>query len=236
MVLFLTALLSILPSSVQGAALTTSVDPHSRSCFYAWVDKEGEKVGFYFAVQSGGSFDIEYAVLDPHEKVIVSGVKERQADLVFTGNSVGEYSFCFENSMSSFAVKIVGILVHSLLPSFTLTLLTLSYPFQQIDFDITVESEPRLTLPVSAAALLSEHSAPLEESISKVDSQLTQITRMQRYFRTWENRGFATVRQTLSKIAWYSIIDMLVMIGVAVAQVYIVRYLFDKGSTKRYRV
>lgn len=59
---------------------------------------------------------------------------------------------------------------------------------------------------------------------------------MQRYFRTWENRGFATVRQTLSKIAWYSIIDMLVMIGVAVAQVYVVRYLFDKGSTKRYRV
>ncbi|MCO5588330.1 hypothetical protein L7F22_042285 [Adiantum nelumboides] len=210
-VLFLTALLSILPSSVQGAALTTSVDPHSRACFYAWVDKAGEKVGFYFAVQSGGSFDIEYAVLDPHEKVVVTGVKERQADLVFTGNAVGEYSFCFENSMSSFAVKIV-------------------------DFDITVESEPRLTLPVSAAALLSEHSAPLEESISKVDSQLTQITRMQRYFRTWENRGFATVRQTLSKIAWYSIIDMLVMIGVAVAQVYIVRYLFDKGSTKRYRV
>ncbi|PWN35062.1 uncharacterized protein FA14DRAFT_133029 [Meira miltonrushii] len=211
LVLFLTALLSILPSSVQGAALTTSVDPHTRACFYAWVDKAGEKVGFYFAVQSGGSFDIEYSVLDPHEKIVVTGVKERQADLVFTGNSVGEYSFCFENSMSSFAVKI-------------------------IDFDITVESEPRLTLPVSAAALLSEHSAPLEESISKVDSQLTQITRMQRYFRTWENRGFATVRQTLSKITWYSIIDMLVMIGVAVAQVYIVRYLFDKGSTKRYRV
>jgi len=108
-VLFLTALLSILPSSVQGAALTTSVDPHSRACFYAWVDKAGEKVGFYFAVQSGSSFDIEYAVLDPHEKVVVTGVKERQADLVFTGNAVGEYSFCFENSMSSFAVKIVSI-------------------------------------------------------------------------------------------------------------------------------
>lgn len=136
-VLFLTALLSLLPSTIEGAALTTSVDPHSRSCFYAWVDKSGEKVGFYFAVQSGGSFDIEYAILDPNEKVVVSGVKERQADLVFTGNTVGEYSFCFENSMSSFAVKIVCIMVRSdtfkFLISTSLTFLFIFSSFTSLD-------------------------------------------------------------------------------------------------------
>lgn len=94
-------------STVQGAALTTNVEPHQRACFYAWVDKEGEKVGFYFAVQSGGSFDIDYEVTNPTEKVIVAGHKERQLDVIFTGNEVGEYSFCFENAMSSFAPKIV---------------------------------------------------------------------------------------------------------------------------------
>lgn len=102
-----TVLLSHTPSA-DAAALTTSVEPHERACFYAWVDKAGEKVGFYFAVQSGGSFDIDYEVIDPNEKNLIGGHKERQLDVVFTGNEVGEYSFCFANAMSSFATKIVS--------------------------------------------------------------------------------------------------------------------------------
>lgn len=38
------------PANVRGSALTTTISAHERSCFYAWVDKAGEKVGFYFAV------------------------------------------------------------------------------------------------------------------------------------------------------------------------------------------
>ncbi|EPQ26664.1 uncharacterized protein PFL1_05644 [Pseudozyma flocculosa PF-1] len=211
LVLSLVSLLVLAPTGASAAALTTLLEPHERSCFYAWVDKAGEKVGFYFAVQSGGSFDVDYVVHDPTDKIIVSGQKERQVDIIFTGNEVGEYSFCFANEMSTFAEKL-------------------------IDFDITVESEPRLELPISAAALLSEHSAPLEDSISQVQERLTSITRTQRYFRVRENRNFGTVRNTQSKIFWYSIIESLVMIGISVGQVYIVRALFEKGSTKRYRV
>lgn len=59
---------------------------------------------------------------------------------------------------------------------------------------------------------------------------------MQRYFRTWENRGFATVRGTQSKLFWYGVFQTLITISIAVGQVYFVRWLFDKGSTKRYRV
>lgn len=67
----------------------------------------------------------------------------------------------------------------------------------QIDFDITVESEPRLELPLNQAVTsLADTSAPLEESISKVASQLTSISRTQRYFRTRENRNYNTVVST----------------------------------------
>lgn len=58
-------------------------------------------------VQSGGSFDIDYEVVGPNEKVIMDGTKERQADFVFTANDVGEYRFCFNNEMSTFAEKII---------------------------------------------------------------------------------------------------------------------------------
>ncbi|KIS67281.1 uncharacterized protein UMAG_04383 [Mycosarcoma maydis] len=203
--------LVLLPVHVSGAALTTIVEPHERLCFYAWVDAAGEKVGFYFAVQSGGHFDIDYSVHDPDQKLIIGGHKERQLDIIFTGNTVGEYTFCFENAMSTVAEKL-------------------------LDFDITVESEPRLDLPIQPAKLLKEHSAPLEEGIANMDEKLTQITRTQRYFRVRENRNFDTVRSTQSKIFWYSVVESITMVGISIAQVYIVRSLFETGSTKRYRV
>jgi hypothetical protein len=58
-------------------------------------------------VQSGGSFDVDYSVVGPTDKVILDGTKERQGDFVFTANDVGEYRFCFNNEMSTFAEKMV---------------------------------------------------------------------------------------------------------------------------------
>lgn len=170
----------------------------------------GEKVGWYFAVQSGGNFEINWAVSSPSHRLIMDGKHERQIDIIFTGQEVGEYSFCFEDP--TFAAE------------------------KMVDFDITVESEPRLTMPLSQAALLSEHSAPLEESIGKVKQKLTSIARTQRYFRTWENRGFDTVRSTQSKLFYFSFLEALLIIAISFGQVSLIRYLFDARGTKRYRV
>lgn len=92
---------------VSASALTTKVKPHSKSCFYAWVDQRFEKIGFYFAVQDGGNFDIEYIVTSPHDRIIVEGTRSSQEDLIFTANEYGEYSFCFENFVSSYGEKLV---------------------------------------------------------------------------------------------------------------------------------
>ena len=46
-------LLFALPHSstvVEATALTYKIDANEKGCFYAWVDKVGEKVAFYFAV------------------------------------------------------------------------------------------------------------------------------------------------------------------------------------------
>lgn len=58
-------------------------------------------------VQSGGAFDINYEVVGPNEHKIIEGDKERQGDFVFTANDIGEYRFCFNNEMSTFAEKVV---------------------------------------------------------------------------------------------------------------------------------
>lgn len=58
-------------------------------------------------VQSGGSFDVDYEVVGPNEKIIMDGTKERQGDFVFTASETGEYRFCFNNEMSTFSDKFV---------------------------------------------------------------------------------------------------------------------------------
>lgn len=37
----------------------------------------------------------------------MEGEKERQGDFVFTATEVGEYRFCFDNSVSTFSDKVV---------------------------------------------------------------------------------------------------------------------------------
>ena len=50
---------------------------------------------------------MDYSVVGPNEKVILDGTKERQGDFVFTATEPGDYRFCFNNEMSTFAEKTV---------------------------------------------------------------------------------------------------------------------------------
>jgi len=112
------AFLASFVATTQATALTYRLEAHEKACFFAHVENAGSKVAFYFAVQSGGSFDIDYRVVGPitqgespgqmiMDKVIMDGHKERQGDFVFTASAAGEYRFCFDNEMSTFAEKIV---------------------------------------------------------------------------------------------------------------------------------
>ena len=105
-------------------------------------------------VQSGGSFDIDFEVRDPNDKVLLDGQRERQGDYVLTANTPGEYAFCFENDMSTLTEKLV-------------------------DFDIMVESEPRRE-PPARTTQISEQTTALEESIFRLNGMLLNIKRTQK--------------------------------------------------------
>ena len=48
--ILLSILLFSTPTPVAATALTYKIDANENACFYAWVDKVGEKIAFYFAV------------------------------------------------------------------------------------------------------------------------------------------------------------------------------------------
>ncbi|KAG0200898.1 hypothetical protein BGX28_006173 [Mortierella sp. GBA30] len=203
------AILSLLLSGrVDATALTYNVAAHEKACFYTWADVPKKKIAFYFAVQSGGAFDIDVEVKDPKQKQLLALEKERQGDYVFTANEAGEYSFCFSNDMSTFAEKVV-------------------------DFEITVENEKR-------AAQVDQNekgkgpqaqAEAMEESLFRLTGELGRIDRMQKYFRTRENRSFSTVISTDSRIFWFSLTESAMIVTMSMIQVYVVRTFF-KGSRR----
>ncbi|KAH7323924.1 emp24/gp25L/p24 family/GOLD-domain-containing protein [Rhexocercosporidium sp. MPI-PUGE-AT-0058] len=200
-------LLACLSPLVSATALTYKLGANEKACFFSNIENKGAKIAFYFAVQAGGSFDVDYEVLGPFHNVILDGQKERQGDFVFTATETGEYSFCFNNQMSTFAEKFV-------------------------DFEIAVENEQRASLPAKQGTSPEQTSA-LEESIFKLSGQLSTITRNQKYFRTRENRNFSTVRSTERRIFNFSVIESLMMVCMAGLQVFIVRFFFQ-GARKGY--
>lgn len=135
--LALLGFLACLFTASSATALTYKLTPNEKACFFTDVQQQGAKIAFYFAVsllfgadayaatvsssgrqlgltrfyslqvQSGGSFDVEYDVTGPNERVIMGNAKERQVDSVFTAKETGEYRFCFNNEMSTFAEKTV---------------------------------------------------------------------------------------------------------------------------------
>ncbi|KAI9758438.1 MAG: hypothetical protein M4579_003068 [Chaenotheca gracillima] len=203
----LLALLACVSSFVSATALTYKLTPNEKACFFTWVENKGAKVAFYFAVQAGGSFDVDYSVVGPNEKIIMEGTKERQGDFVFTAMDPGEIRVCFNNEMSTFAEKFV-------------------------DFEIAVENEERAKLP-SRQGTSPEQTTALEESIYKLSGQLSTINRNQKYFRTRENRNFSTVRSTERRIFNFSVIEGVMMVTMAGLQVFIVRFFFQ-GARKGY--
>ncbi|MCJ1475838.1 hypothetical protein MMC13_004502 [Lambiella insularis] len=200
-------LLAYIFSLASATALTYKLAPNEKACFFTYVGQKNAKVAFYFAVQSGGSFDVDYSVVGPGDKVIMSNPKERQGDFVFTAQDAGEYRVCFNNEMSTFAEKMV-------------------------DFEIAVENESRTSLPQKQGSTPEQTSA-LEESIFKLSGQLSTINRNQKYFRTRENRNFSTVRSTEKRIFNFSIIESGMMVAMAGLQVFIVRFFFQ-GARKGY--
>ncbi|KAF2153499.1 hypothetical protein K461DRAFT_278308 [Myriangium duriaei CBS 260.36] len=206
----LLALASSFFSLAAATALTYNLAANTKECFYAHVNNKGAKVAFYFAVQSGGSFDVDYTIYgpvenNPHsERIIVQEEKERQGDYVFTATAAGEYRFCFDNTISTFADKV-------------------------IDFEITVENEVRKAVIPSKQGTTAEQTSQLEDSIIRISTSLSSIARSQKYFRTRENRNFSTVRSTEKRIWNFSLIESGLMVGMAGLQVFVVRMFFTGG-------
>ncbi|KAG0014603.1 hypothetical protein BGZ82_001713, partial [Podila clonocystis] len=157
-------------------------------------------------VQSGGAFDIDVEVKGPNERELLNLQKERQGDFILPANEVGEYSFCFSNDMSTFAEKM-------------------------IDFEIKLEHEKRAFDTKERGTGPQAQAEAMEESIFRLNNELTRIDRLQKHFKARENRNFATVLSTDNRIFWFSLTESGMIVVMSALQVYVVQMFFS-GSKR----
>lgn len=205
--------LVFLVALVSASPFTFILGAHEKACYYIITSKPSTPLSYYFAVQSGGSFDVDYAIANPRGEVIVSEDKVRQGDFIFTANQVGEYEFCFSNQMSTYAEKI-------------------------IDFEIKFENEDdnkdsvRAKMPSQPNTRPMEHVEKMKLTVEKIENQLDGLLRTLQYYKTRNNRNQETVKSTELRIFFFSILEVFLMVAMAGLQITIVQFFF-KGSRKQ---
>lgn len=99
-----------------------------------------------------------------------------------------------------------------------------------VDFEIQIENEPRQAELPQKAGTTAEQTSGIEESVLKLSSQVSQMSRTQKYFRTRENRNMSTVQSTEHRIFWFALLESIAMVTTSALQVFIVRTFFSRRS------
>lgn len=196
---------------IVASPLTFNLPAKEKACFYIFTQKANTQVRYYFAVQLGGDFDVDYQVKGPSGRVISGESKQRQGDFVFNAEMVGEYEFCFLNEMSTFAEKVVDF---------------------EIKHEGDAQSQFKALMPAPSNQKPQQHVEGMKKTADQIDRQLDELKYALQYYKTRNNRNQATVRSTESRIYYFSILEVLLMVGMAVLQISIVQYFF-KGSRKQ---
>jgi hypothetical protein len=194
----------------HATALTFTLSPNEKQCFYAFNNHENSNIGYYFAVQAGGAFDINYSIKGPNQQIIVQEEKQRQGDYLFSADQIGEYEFCFDNEMSTFAEKV-------------------------IDFEIKTSDDleaAKIKANLPDAPTENKAVEQMQSSVEKIERKLTLLENALNYYKTRNNRNQSTVKSTESRIFWFSIFDLALMVIMAIFQVAVVKFFFQ-GSRKQ---
>lgn len=196
---------------VLGSPFTFLLGAQENACYYINTEKERTQISYYFAVQSGGKFDVDYTITNPNGELLISDHKQSQGEFVFTADVVGEYEFCFSNGMSTYSEKVV-------------------------DFEIKFEDDSanhfKANLPEQPNSKPIAHVQGMQDIVNEIDSQLDGLLRTLQYYKTRNTRNQGTVKSTESRIYYFSIIEVLLMVGMAFVQITVVQ-LFFKGSRKQ---
>lgn len=198
------SVLSFLSVAFALIPLTVEVPAFERKCMYVRAHRENAKLRAVFTVMAGGQFDIDATLTRPDNTVAERVKKSEGEEWLMNAPEAGDYELCFYNEMSTFVDKIV-----------------------EFEFEIDTNSvEARLPDPTN-----DDYTLEMEKFIANIDQRASMISRKLNHLKARNSRNESTVKSTTSRVWWFTVLELLAIVGMAAFNVTIVQVFF-KGSRK----
>ncbi|XP_023226135.1 transmembrane emp24 domain-containing protein 5-like [Centruroides sculpturatus] len=199
--------------------LTMTIKPRTTECFYQFA-KTGEILEIEFQVvdSSFGEMDINnemtitFYLYSPQGRQLIADYQKPDAIHRHDVKEDGDYKFCFDNEFSHFATKSVYFEV-----------------YVDSDSDDIRWDDVQMDFPTE----ISEYTDSIEqikESINKVRDNLNKMKHFQDQKRAIEARDRSVQEHNFTRVNFYSILAICVMLCVGAVQVLTIRSLFEDKS------
>ncbi|XP_038569933.1 transmembrane emp24 domain-containing protein 1b [Micropterus salmoides] len=184
--------------------------PAGRSeCFFQTAVKNGT-MEVEYQVIAGAGMDVDFTILSPEGILLIMESRRSDGVHVLEPTHEGDYQMCFDNSFSRFSEKIVF-------------------------FEIIIDGqggdvggdEEWAGLEEPDGSLLEYKLEDIRESMDSLHRRLERSRQMQTVLRAFEARDRNLLEDNLWRVSFWSCASVLVMLCVALTQVYTVRKLFD---------
>ncbi|KAG9279044.1 transmembrane emp24 domain-containing protein 1a [Astyanax mexicanus] len=187
--------------------LTFLLPVGSTQCFFQ-TTVENSSMAVEYQVLAGSGLDVGFTLISPHGHRLVSVFRKSEGLHLVDPTAEGDYRICFDNSFSRLAEKIVFMEV--VLGS------------QEVDDKTwTNLKEPEI--------MLGYNLDYIKEVIKAVDRNLERSAQTQAFLRAFEARDRYLLEDNLWRVSFWSSINLLLMLTVALAQVYTVRRFFQSS-------
>ncbi|XP_004066369.1 transmembrane emp24 domain-containing protein 1 [Oryzias latipes] len=193
----------------QDNELTFLLPAGSSECFYQSAVQNGT-MEVEYQVIAGAGMDVDFTIVSPEGVRLI--VESRRSDGVHVVEPTegGDYQICFDNSFSRFSEKMVFFEILTEAPG----------------GDAGGDEEwPMLDEP--DGSLLEYKLEDIRDSMDAVYRRLDRSRQMQTVLRAFEARDRNLLEDNLWRVSFWSCASVLVMLCVALTQVYTVRKLFD---------
>ncbi|XP_076000288.1 transmembrane emp24 domain-containing protein 1a [Genypterus blacodes] len=186
----------------------------STECFYQSTGRnESMEVGFQ--VIAGAGLDVGFTLMSPRGYVLASDFRQSDAIHTVEPTEVGDYRLCFDNSFSKRSEKLVffGLIIRG----------------QSSD----EEELGRLADGSTPESMVDYKLEDIRASMDSVRRHLDKSQLVQAILRAYEARDRYLLENNLWLVSFWSCVSLLVMLAVAVTQIYTLRCLFDERKQVR---
>ncbi|XP_061880710.1 transmembrane emp24 domain-containing protein 3-like [Entelurus aequoreus] len=182
--------------------LTFELPDNEKQCFYEDLDKD-IKFELDYQVISGGNYDVDCFVTDPHDNILYREDKKQYDSFSHTTAMKGVYKVCFSNEFSTFSHKSI-----------------------YLDFRHG-EEEPLIPSMTRATALTQ-----LESTCVSIHEILKVVAESQTWYRLREAHDRTRADHLMERVTFWSIGETVLLFIIGIGQVMMLKSFFSdkKGS------